>query len=82
MGGAADEVLDAKVEAATENIRRRKTADASLIKNANQFGGLDAAGAALFDTDVAAMFDESVSLPSDTDGVNHHDVAKKVLLEK
>jgi len=78
-GAAADAIPD---ETTLENIKRRKTATASLIQNANQLGGLGEAGQTLFDNNLLQGVDENVPLPSDADGVNHEDVAKKILLQK
>lgn len=79
-GGAADDAIPS--EATLENIMRRKTATASLIQNANQLGGLGAAGETLFDDNLLQGIHEDAALPSDADGVNHDDVAQKILLQK
>lgn len=80
VGGAAGDVIPD--ETTLENIKRRKSAAISLIENANQLGGLGEAGEALFDNNLLPTMDENMSLPSDADGVNHEDVAKKILLQK
>lgn len=80
VGGAADGVIPD--ETTLENIRRRKSAAVSLIENANQLGGLGEAGEALFDNNLLQGVDENMVLPSDADGVNHDDVARKILLQK
>lgn len=80
VGGAAADVIPDQTT--LENIKRRKTATASLIQNANQLGGLGEAGGALFDDNLLPSLDENVQLPSAADGVNHNDVAKKILLQK
>lgn len=78
-GAAADVIPD---QTTLEDTKRRKTATASLIQNAKQLGGLGEAGEALFDNNLLQGLDDDVHLPSDADGVNHEDVAKKILLRK
>lgn len=80
VGGAADAAIPDQIT--LQNIKKRKSATASLIYNANQLGGLGEAGETLFDNNILPPIDENVELPSDADGVNHDDVAKKILLQK
>lgn len=81
VGGAAAGALPDQTT--LENINRRKSATESLIRNADQLGGLEGAGVALFDDNLLQGINENnTALPSDADGVHHEDVAKKILMEK